>query len=191
MWGWTSIERLWRDLRYAARIMVRRPGFTAVAVLSLAIALGANTAIFSFARAIVLKTLPVPGAERLVLIRQHNEMFHMENCCFTYPFFRELRRQGGVFEDVLAVRATEVNLTDADQTERLMAEIVRGNYFEMLGVRAAAGRLLSESDDQAEGAGRVCVISHQLWQERFAGNPNVIGHRVFLNGEPFLIAGVS
>ncbi len=191
MWGWTSIERLWQDLRYATRIMARRPVFAAVAVLSLAIALGANTAVFSFARAIVLKTLPVPGAERLVLIRQHNEMFHIENCCFMYPFFRELRKQDAGFEDVLAVKATEVNLTDGDQTQLLRAEIVSGNYFEMLGVRAAAGRLLLESDDLAEGASPVCVISHRLWREHFGGSPDVIGRRVLLNREPFLIVGVS
>jgi predicted permease len=191
MWGWTSVERLWLDLLYAARMMVRRPVFTAVAVLSLAIALGANTAVFSFARAVVLKVLPVPGAERLVIIRQQNEMFHIENCCFLYPFFRELRKQDAGFEDVLAVRSAEVNLTDGDQAERFEAEIVSGNYFQMLGVRPAAGRLLAEGDDQTEGASRVCVISHRLWQKHFGGRLDVIGRRVLLNAEPFLIVGVS
>src|SRR5271156_2205550 len=78
MWEWSSVERLWQDLRYAARVMARRPVFTAIAVLSLAIALGANTAVFSFARAVVFKSLPVPGAARLVILRQRNETFHME-----------------------------------------------------------------------------------------------------------------
>src|SRR5262249_17305852 len=95
------------------------------------------------------------------------------------------------FEDVLAVNAAEVNLTDRDQTERLRAEIVSGNYFRMLGVRAAAGRLLEESDDESEGAGRVCVISHRLWQDRFGGRPDVVGRRVLLNAESFQIAGVT
>jgi len=191
MWEWSSMERLWQDLRYAARMMARRPVFTAIAVLSLAIALGANTAVFSFARAVVFKSLPVPGADRLVILRQRNETFHMENCCFPYPFFAELRKQDTGFEDVLAVNPTEVKLTDAGQTEKLQAEIVSGNYFQMLGVRPAAGRLLSEGDEQAGGASHVCVISYRLWQERFGGKPDVIGRRVLLNAEPFQIVGVS
>src|SRR5947208_5858830 len=96
--------RLWQDLRYAARMMARRPVFSVIAVVSLAIALGANTAVFSFARAVVLKALPVAGAERLVIVRQQNETFHIENCCFSYPFLRELRAQDVDFEDVLAVQ---------------------------------------------------------------------------------------
>src|SRR5262249_54720981 len=178
MWGWTWLERLVRGLRYAARMMRRKSGFAAVAVLSLGIALGANTAIFSFVRAIVLKKLPVPGAGRLGILRQQNEMFHMENCCFPHPFFRELRQQETDFEDVLAVFSAQVNLTDRDQTERLQAEIVSGNYFRMLGVRAAAGRLLDEGDDRSEGAGRACVISYRLWQERFGGRLDVVGRSV-------------
>lgn len=190
-WSFRWIEALLLDLRYALRTMGRRPVFTTVAVLSLAIALGANTAVFSFVNAIVLKTLPVPGASRLVIIRQQNEQFHIENCCFSYAFFRELRKQETDFEDVLALNATEINLTDQEQTERLRAEIVSGNYFRVLGVRAAAGRLLDESDDQSEGASPVCVISYRLWQERFGGRADVIGRRVLLNTEPFQIVGVS
>lgn len=151
--------------------MRRRPMFTAVAILSLGMGLGANTAVFSFVQAIVLKRLPVEGADRLVILRQKNEMFGIENCCFPYRFFQELRKQDTDFEDVLAVSPATVNLTDQEQTERLEAEVVSGNYFHMLGVRPAAGRLLDETDDQAEGAGRVCVISHRLWQERFGGIP--------------------
>jgi predicted permease len=191
MWEWSSVERLWQDFRYAARIMARRPVFTAIAVLSLAIALGANTAVFSFARAVVFKSLPVPGAERLVILRQRNETFHMENCCFPYRFFAEMRKQDTGFEDMLAVNPTEIKLTDAGQTEKLKAEIVSGNYFQMFGVRPAAGRLLSDSDQQAGAASHVCVISYRLWQERFGGKPDVIGRRVLLDAEPYQIVGVS
>lgn len=191
MWGWTSLDRLARDLRYAVRTMRRRPMFTAVAVLSLAIALGANTAVFSFVNAIVLRRLPVPGAERLVILRQKNETFGIENCCFTYPFFRELRKQDADFEDTLALTSAEATLADHEQTERLQVELVSGNYFSMLGVRAAAGRLLDENDDRAEGASPVCVISYRLWQERFGGEAGAIGRQVLLNDEPFQIVGVS
>lgn len=189
-WGWNCMAALGRDARQAARAVRKNPWFSAVAILSLAVSLGANTAVFSFMRAIVLKRLPVPAAERLVIIQQKNEAFHMVNCCFGFRFFRELQKQDADFEDVLAVAPLPVNLTDRDQTERLPAEIVSGNYFQMLGVRPAAGRLIDERDDATEGSGRVCVISYRLWQERFGG-VDVIGRRVLLNSEAFQIVGVS
>ena len=191
MWGWNRIDELGRNIRHAARVLRKSPAFTAIAILSLTLGIGANTAVFSFVHAIVLKKLPVAAPERLVSITQQNEMFHMENCCFPYTFFRELRKQDPDFEDVLALNAAQVNLTDHEQTERLSAELVSGNYFRMLGVRPAAGRLLDDSDDSTAGAGRVCVIGYRLWQERFGGNPGVIGRRVLLNDEPFQIVGVS
>ncbi len=190
-WQFHWVAALARDLRYGARSMARRPGFTAVAVLSLAVALGANTAVFSFVNTIVLKKLEVAEAARLVVLRQKNEQFHMENCCFGYPFFKELRKHPGNFEDVLAMSPADVLLTDGEDTERLRAEVVSGNYFRMLGVRAVVGRLLEESDDGAEGANPVCAIGYKLWQERFAGDPGVVGRRVLLNGQPFQIVGVS
>ena len=184
-----TLEHFFEDTRFALRSLRKRPSFTLVAILSLAVALGANTAVFSFARAIVLDTLPAPGADRFVILRQHNEMFHMENCCFTHRFFDELRRQDVGFEDVLAVHASPVNLTDQDQTEKLTAEMVSGNYFRMLGVRPLAGRLIDESDDASAGS-HVCVISYRLWQERFAGR-DVIGRRVLIDTTPFQIVGVT
>jgi predicted permease len=191
--AWTVqwIAALARDLRFALRTMARRPAFAAVAVLSLAVALGANTAVFAFVNAIVLRTLPVAGAQRLVILRQKNEQFHMENCCFGYPFFRELRRQDTGLEDVLAVTSADAQLGDRNQTERVQAELVSGNYFRMLGVRAAAGRLLDDADDATEGAGAVCVLSYRLWQERFAADPAAVGKRVMLSGTPFQIVGVT
>jgi predicted permease len=190
-WDFHWLAGLVRDLRYSARSLARRPAFAAVALVSLAVALGANTAVFSFANAILLKTLPVAGADRLIVLRQKNEQFHMENCCFSYPFFQALRKQPGDFEDILATAQTDVTLTDREESERLTAEVVSGNYFHMLGLRPAAGRLLDESDDAVEGAGPVCVIGYKIWQERFAGNPETVGRQVLLNGHPFRIVGVS
>ena len=191
-WDFYWLADLARDLRYSARSMARRPGFAAVAIVSLAVALGANTAVFSFANAILLKTLPVAGADRLIALRQKNEQFHMENCCFGYPFFQALRKQPGDFEDVLATSPLEdITLTDREESERLSAELVSGNYFRMLGIHPAAGRLLDETDDAAEGASPVCVISYKLWQERFAGDPAVVGRQVLLNKRPFRIVGVT
>src|SRR5579883_2338611 len=191
VWSIRWLEAAARDVRYAWRSMARRPAFAAVAVGSLAIALGANTAVFAFVNAIVLKRLPVAGAERLVILRQKNEQFHMENCCFGYPFFRELRRARTDFEDVLAVSPADATMTDRGETEKLKIELVSGNYFRMLGVRAAAGRLLDDADDAVEGASPVCVISDRLWQERFAGDPGVIGRKVLLDDKPVQIVGIT
>jgi putative ABC transport system permease protein len=135
------VEHFFEDTRLPVRSLRKRPSFTFVAILSLAVTLGANTAVFSFARSLVIDKLAAPGADRFVNRHQHNEMFQMENCCFTHRFFEELRKQDIGFEDVLAVNASQVNLTDQNQTEKLTAEMVSGNYFQMLEVRALAGTL--------------------------------------------------
>jgi len=96
-WGWNWLEAFPRDFLYASRSLRKNPSFSLVAIVSLAAALGANTAVFSFVRAIVLNRLPVASAERLVILQQHNEQFHMENCCFTYKFFQELKKRDIVF----------------------------------------------------------------------------------------------
>jgi len=190
-WGWTHWTQIGRDLRQGTRMMRRRPVFTAVAILSLAIGIGANTAIFSFANPILIRTLPVPGANRLVILRQHNEAFHLESCCFTYAFSQQLRAQDKDFENLTPLRMAELLMKESEQAERLRTEFVAPNYFDMLGVRAAAGRLLSADDGVSEGNGAVAVISHRLWSERFGMRPDVIGRTVELNGTPFQIIGVS
>ncbi len=190
-WNVARLAEFARDLRIAARSLSRKPGFTAVAVLSLAVALGANTAVFSFVRAVELKHLDAPGAERFVILRQHYEQFHMENCCFSYRFFNELRRQEIGFEDMFGVSRREVAVTDRDQTQKLQAALVTGNYFRMLGVNAAAGRLLDDSDDAPGGSANVAVISHRFWQERFAADPGVIGKSLSVEGQSVQIVGVA
>jgi predicted permease len=193
-WGWTWLEQLGRDVRLALRSMRRRPVFTAVAVLSLAVGIGANTAIFSFAEAILIRKLPVRAPERLVILRQQNTAFKMENCCFTYSVFQRLREKDDDFEDVTALSTNfgdEVFFSENGQSERLLAEFVAGNYFRMLEVHAVAGRLIDEEDDRTEGASPVVVISYRLWQERFAGRADAVGRRVLINEQPFQIIGVT
>ena len=190
MWGWTQCSQLARDLRQGARMMRRRPVFTAVAILSLAIGIGANTAIFSFANAILIRTLPVAGASRLLILRQHNEAFHMENCCIRMNIFPQLRSQDLGFEDVLGISLEDVLVTDRGRSERLAAEFVTPNFSAMLGVRAVAGRMLSDEDGAANGVA-VTVISHRLWTERFGAQADTIGRQIEIDGTPFQIVGVS
>lgn len=187
-WGWSSIADFARHLRQSIRSLARRPAFAMVAVLSLAAGIGANTAVFSLARGIVFKTLPAPGASRFVLLRQHNTSFHIDNCCFPYPFFQQLHATDTDFEDMLAVYPHETVLEALGETEKVNAEMVGGNYFRMLDVRPALGRLLEQADDASN---RVCVMSYDLWQERFGGHADVLGQRVTLGGEPLQIVGVT
>ena len=189
-WGWAWLERLVRDLILAARVLRKHALFSSVAIVSLALALGATTAVFSFARAIVFKKLPAPGAERLVILRQHNEMFHMENCCFSYRVFREFRKHDLGFEDLFALNESDVEIADSERSWKATAELVSGNYFRMLGVHPLIGRLIDDADDASQEA-RVCVISYRLWQERFGGRPDAIGTRVNIDGKPFEIVGVT
>ena len=188
VWGWTSLDELARNLRQAWRGLRQRPVFALTAILSLAVAIGANTAVFSLARGIVLKTLPVTGAERLVLIKQRNTAFHIDNCCFRYDVFQQIRTADSDFEDALAVDNREWTMIADGDSSKVQAEAVSGNYFRMLGVRSALGRLLDEGD---ETSGRVCVIDYDLWRRRFGGRDSVIGETVTLSGEPLRIVGVA
>ena len=179
-----SLKAVGRDIRYAARLFGRRPGFTAVAVASLALGLGANLAIFQFVDAVLLKSLPGasdPG--RLVIVRGGRG--------FGYPWFREFARRNDTFDGVAARWTLRLNLTSGDRTDYTNAEIVSGTYFGTLGVRPALGRLLGPSDDDVEGAGAVCVISHALWQQRFGGDLGIVGRTVALNTHPFRVVGVT
>jgi predicted permease len=184
-------QELTQNVRYSLRTLRRSPLFTATAILSLALGIGANTAVFSFMRAIVLRELPVPGSSRLALVRMTNEQFHMENCCFRYDFFQKIRREAPGFEEATAISTPSTKYTDRDQSERLTIELVTGDYFRFMGVRAVAGRLFDENDDAVEGAAAVAVISHRFWMDRYAGDPGVIGRRVLLEGQPFQIIGVT
>ena len=187
-WGWSSVADFARHLRQSIRSLARRPAFAMVAILSLAAGIGANTAVFSLARGIVLRTLAAPSADRFVLLRQHNTSFHIDNCCFSYSFLRQLRAADTDFEDMLAVEPLEGVFEASGETQKLRAEMVSGNYFRMLDVRPAIGRLLDEKDEETA---HVCVISYNLWQERFGGHADVLGQQVTFGGEPLQIVGVT
>jgi predicted permease len=189
--GVTLVENAWRDLRYAWRVLARTPVFMAVAILSLALSIGANTAIFSFLNAVLLKALPVSEPHRLVIVAHHSDQLGWDINTFGYPIYRELARQMRSFSAAMAYRSMPMNLTAANQTERIQGELVSGSYFRVLGVRPVIGRLLTDDDDGAEGGHTVCVISYRLWWERFGGDPGVLSRPVLLNAKLFQIVGVS
>jgi predicted permease len=175
-----------QDVRYGLRTLRRAPGYTAAAVLTLALGVGANSAIFSLVNATVLRPLPVRDPERLVWVRTENA-----GIAFSYPEYADLRDHQTAFDGLMAWGGITASLNRDGQADLVGGVIVTGNYFQVLGVRPALGRLLAPSDDQAPGAHPVAVISHGLWQRRFGGRPDVVGHDVLLNGHRFTVVGVT
>jgi putative ABC transport system permease protein len=180
-----------RDLRFAARSLSRTPGFTAVAVATLALGIGANTAIFTVVRAVLLKPLPYRDAERLVvvwedLIREGNHRFSV-----AAPNFEDLRRRSRSFEGLAAQLGTGFALTGAGETpEAVLGARVTGDFFAVLGAKAALGRAVIPSDEVAGKAKNVAVLGHALWQRRFAGARDVVGRTIRLYDVPYEVVGV-
>jgi putative ABC transport system permease protein len=185
-----QLEILLQDLRYALRMLGRNPGFAAVAVLTLGLGIGANTAIFSLIDAILLKRLPVKNPERLILLRHANSR-GTENT-FAYRTFEQIRDQSQVLSGLLAYHPLRLTVSVDGQPEPAVAgQLVSGNYYSVLGVNAALGRMILPDDDRAPSESPVCVISYNYWQRRFAGDSAVVGKTIHLSGTPFTIIGVS
>ncbi len=184
------LESLVQDVRFATRSLRKTPGFTLIAISSLALGIGANTAIFSFVNAILLKHLPVPDPARLVQLGEfsHNKEL---NTSFSYPFIDELNKSRNVFDGVAGRFPVRVNLTSGGTAEPLNGELVTGVYFKTLEVHAALGRLLDENDVRAASASPVCVISYSLWQSRFGSDPRILGRKISLNSRPYSVIGVT
>src|SRR5258706_15411708 len=163
--GTHFFESLIQDLRFGQRMLRKSPGFTAVAVLTLALGIGANTAIFSFVNAVLLKSLPVKQAEQLMTVgsivpSQPGPPYSS----FSYPVFREMREKDMVFSGVFARSGRPMSLSGSGQTERVQTELVSGNFYSVLGVNPHLGSLFTEADDQTPGAHPVAVISYDFWQ---------------------------
>ena len=183
------MDDLWMNLRYAMRRLARSPLFTAVAVLSLALGIGANTAIFSIVNAVVLRDLPYEDPESLVDV--YVSMQGFSHGPLSFPDEQDLRRDArDVFADVAGSAFSLVQADVDGGAEMLPAEGVTGNYFAMTGVRPAAGRLFTDEDHVAKGAHPVVVLGHGFWQRRYGGDPAVVGREIRLAGRPYTIVGV-
>jgi predicted permease len=198
----------WQDLRYGAQMLVKHPAFTAVAVLTLALGVGANTALFSVVDAVLLKKLPVKDPDRLVLFKAswNREKFGpggfngsnqldrttglTVGTSFPTETLTRLRQEQSVLSDVFAFAPLEVNLNAGGQAEVVTGQVVSGNYYSALGVPALLGRTINEADDNA-GATAVAVLSHRFWTNRFGSDPSIIGKQVNINNVAFTIAGVT
>jgi len=188
--GLPLIETLLQDLRFAFRMLRKNPGFTAVAGLTLALGIGANTAIFSIVNAVVLRSLPYKDSARIVTFHTKTAMFPNFTLPLTWPAFQEVREQARLMEEAAAYWATDRTLTGEDRPEVLRVAGVTSGFFEELGGSAEQGRLLSEQDYKP-GQDRLAVISDALWRTRFATDSGVIGRKLILDKEVYTIIGVA
>jgi predicted permease len=192
------MQTLWQDLRYGARMLLKNPGFTLVAVLTLALGIGANTAIFSLTDQVLLRLLPVERPKELVILRSPGPQGGRvtsdgdNSASFSYPMYKDLRDRGNnVFSGLLARYTLPLSVAGAGQTERADGELVSGNYFEVLGVRPALGRVFNQEDDRAPGAHPVIVLSHAYWTRRFGADPAILNKTLTVNGTLMTVIGVS
>jgi predicted permease len=176
------MQNLFKDLRYGARMLLKKPGFTLIAVLTLALGIGANTAMFSLIDAVLLKALPVRQPDELVLLSGG----------YSYPGLRTLREYDQVTTGLAAFAPVRLGVNIGGQVEpAVQGHIVTGNYFSVLGVQPILGRLIGEDDDRVPGAHPVAVISYGYWQRRFAADPAIAGKTISLAGMSFTILGVT
>ncbi len=195
-----SVESLGRDIRYGVRGLLRNPGFTAVAVLTLALAIGANSTIFSLLNQALMRALPVQDPDQLVVLSfAGGSPGHTQSeggdtpghrYEFSYPMYRDLRDQNSALSGLIATAPASVGVVWNNHAEAVSAEMVSGNYFETLGVRPALGRLLVSSDEGAEGANPIAVLNFDYWKTHLAETP-VEGKTLLINGSQFTIAGVT
>jgi predicted permease len=191
------MRSIWQDIRFGARMLAKHPGFTAIAVLTLALGIGANTAIFSLINQVLLRQLPVQNPGELVILRAPGPMNgHVwsdgdEYQSWSYPMYKRLRDTNQAFSGLLARFAIPVTVASQGQTERAGGELVSGNYFEVLGVRPALGRLFTLEDDKVQGAQPVAVLSHAYWTRRFGGSPAVLNQTLSVNNSVLTVVGVA
>jgi len=187
------MTHLAQDVRYAARTLLKTPAFTLVVILTVALGIGANTAIFSLTDQLLLRLLPVKDPQQLVILDGPGAFQgrSFNNGTFSYPMYRDFRDQTTVFSGVIARFPAPLTLMTNAQSERVSGELVTGNYFDVLAVRAPISRTLTPDDDKTPSGHPVAVLSHNYWMRRFASDPTVVNRSITLNGTPMTIVGVT
>src|SRR5262245_52555743 len=183
------METLRHDLSYSLRTLLKQPAFTAVAVLSLAIGIGANSAIFSVINALLLRPLPYQDAEQLVILWNRSPGLNVEQDWFSPGQYLDVKTQNQVFEATAVTRGASFNLTGQGGPEHVDGARVSSSFFPLFGARAVLGRVLLPEEDEP-GKPAVVILSHGFWQRRFGSDPNVIGRALNLSGNNFTIVGV-
>ncbi len=178
----------WQDVRYGLRVLLKNPGFTAIAVLTLALGIGANTALFSVVNGVLLNPLPFPNADQLVAV--YSKTADFEQSSITYPNFLDWHKDNHSFSALGAVRSEEYNLTGAGEPERLHGHMISADFFSALGVNLPLGRNISPEEDLAGGT-PVVMIGDGLWKRKFGLSPEVLGKSITLNGKTYTVIGVA
>jgi len=187
--GGNMLADLLQDVRYAFRIFRAAPGFTAVAILTLALGIGVNTAIFSAVNAVLLRPLPYPDPDRLVRLFETNESHGWSHFSVSPPTFMDWRQQTQSFVGMASMRGATYNYTGGTEPERLTGARVNAQFFDLLGVRPLKGRTFVADDDPV-GKAQVSVLSYGLWQRLFGGDPGIVGRAIYLDGRPYTVIGV-
>jgi predicted permease len=185
-----GFNAIWHDIRFALRGLRKTPAFTLVAIGSLALGIGANTAIFSFVNAILLKHLPVPEPDRLVTVNRVRGA-QPPGTVFKMETVEALAKRNTVFDGFFGSFETTASIVAADSPQWAMLELVTGEYYRALQVKPALGRLMTEADVRSAAANPVCVLNYRTWQERFGGDPSILSRSVLLNSHPYRVIGVT
>src|ERR1700674_681878 len=191
------MQTVWQDVRYGLRMLAKNPGFTFIAILTLALGIGANTAIFSLLNQVLLRRLPVRNPQELVVLkspgpkRGHVWSDGDDSEIFSYPVYKGLAKNTTVFDGMFARFQFAASIASHGQTDRGSGELVTGNYLEVLGVHAALGRLLSPADDDVQGAHPVAVLSHAYWMRHFGGEAGALNQTILVNNAELTIVGVA
>jgi putative ABC transport system permease protein len=183
------MERVFADIRYAARVLIKRPLFTIVAVVTLALGIGANTAIFSVVNAVVLSPLPFHEPDRLVVIWSRQAQSSATELPISYPDYVDYKEQSRSFEQMAALRMAPVNLTDGNEPERITGARVTANFLSTLGIRPILGRDFREEEAQP-GAAPVALMGYDLWQQRFGASPDILDKPLSVDGKSYAIIGI-
>ncbi|HVA18282.1 MAG TPA: ABC transporter permease [Candidatus Dormibacteraeota bacterium] len=191
------MNALLQDIRYGLRMLAKSPAFTAIAILTLALGIGANTAIFSFTDQVLLRNLPVPHPEQLVVLRSPGPNHGRTSsdgdsaAVFSYPMYKELRDRSSVFSGLLTCFAIDVNVSGHGQMQSARGELVSGNFFQTLEVQPALGRVFTGSDETAPGANPVAVLSYGYWTRQFGADPSILNAPLTVNGTALTVIGVA
>ena len=182
-----------QDLRYAFRTLRKAPLFSAVAILSLAFGIGANTAIFTLIHQLILRRLPVKDPQQLVMLAGRGRHYGGNNGHnkLSYPMYQDIRDKNQVFAGMFCTHSSTMSASFEGRTELISGELVSGNYFRVLGIGAAIGRVFTASDDLHQGGHPLAVLSYSYWRSRFAGDRGILGRKIMVNGYPLTVIGVS
>jgi predicted permease len=183
------VQTLWQDLRYGARMLLKKPGFTLIAVVTLALGIGANTAVFTLIDGAFLRPFPIAEPERVVALSLKTKSGDLH--AFSYPYYKDFRDRNGALSGVIAHSFAQFNLSHNGDNQHVHGYVVTGNYFDVLGVKPALGRAFTPEEDSAKLAHPVVVISHGCWQRRFGGDPGIVGQDALINNHKFRIIGVA